>query len=171
MPLTVGTDTYISLVDANTYVTNNYVSTDTERTIWEALTDANKEIYLRKAASKIDRQPIRGIKSVQTQTMQFPRAMQTDYYLQNYPNTNLYYDADWLVETEVAQSVKDAQVEEALALAKGVPKRSELQAQGVKSFRLGNMSENYGSGTTLTFISQTAKELLRKYLAGSVPIC
>ena len=37
MALIVGTDTYISVADATTYITNNYVSTSTTYTTWNAL--------------------------------------------------------------------------------------------------------------------------------------
>ena len=75
MAVTVGTDAYISLVDADLYMTNNYVSTSTEYTTWDALSDGDKEIYLKKATKRIDRQILRGIKAVDTQTLEFPRAL------------------------------------------------------------------------------------------------
>jgi DNA-binding NarL/FixJ family response regulator len=178
MAITVGTDTYISLADANTYVSNNYPKTSTEYTAWTdiaSLTDADKEMYLKKACKKIDRQMLRGIKTLATQTLEFPRAIHTDYYNTNYPNTVVRYTADWVVEESVSQSVKDAQVEEALSLilqGANANKRADLQAQGVKTFSLGNMSETYNKSTTsgTRLLSAEAKELLRYYLAGGVMI-
>ena len=177
MAITVGTDTYISLADANTYVTANHVSTSTEYTSWTTLTDANKELYLKKAAKKIDRLYLRGVKAVSTQTLEFPRAIRTDYRRENFPLINIRLDADWVIETAVSQQVKDAQVEEALSmLVDGATanKRAKLQAQGVKSFSLGNLSENYGTGSKANgatkLLSTEAQELLRYYLLGSVNI-
>lgn len=177
MAITVGTDTYISLADANTYVSNNYPTTATEYTSWNALSDANKELYLKKATKKIDRLYLRGIKAVSTQTLEFPRAIRTDYRRENFPLVNIRLDADWVIETAVSQQVKDAQVEEALAIVtQGTTanKRQQLQAQGVKSFSLGNLSESYGSGSNANgstkMISVDAQELLRYYLLGAVSI-
>lgn len=171
MAITVDTDTYISLADANTYVTTNYVSTSAEAVAWTALSDANKEIYLKKATKKIDRQPLRGIKSVSTQTLEFPRAIWSETNREDYPVLHLYFDTNWYVQTETPQEVKDAQVEEALALAVGIDKRTELQRAGVKSFTLGKLSEQYGSPGNTQLLSHEAKELLLQYLAGSVRIC
>lgn len=177
MSIVVNENSYLSLADANTYVSDNYVSTATEYTSWGALNDANKELYLKKATKKIDRLYLRGIKAVSTQTLEFPRAIRTDYRRENFPLVNIRLDADWVIETEVSQNVKDAQVEEALSiLVDGTTanKRAKLQAQGVKSFSLGNLSENYGTGTkangTTKLFSTEAQELLRYYLLGSVNI-
>ena len=86
LAITVGTDTYITLADADTYISNNYVTTSTEYITWDALTDANKEIYLKNATKKIDRGIYRGIKAVSTQTLEFPRALKTFYRREDYPN-------------------------------------------------------------------------------------
>ena len=87
-------------------------------------------------------------------------------------------NGDWLVETSVSQMVKDAQVEEALSMVTSgatANKRAELQAQGVKSFKLGNLSEDYGSGTSgsissTKLLSTEAHELMRYYTLRSVAI-
>jgi len=177
MAITVNTDTYISLADADTYVAANYLTTDTKYSTWDGLSDDNKEIYLKRATKKLDRQYLRGIKAVSTQTLEFPRAIQTDYRRTNYPLINITLDNDWVIETEVAQMVKDAQVEEALSSATQgatATKRAELQAQGVKSFSLGNLSEDYGNATTTQgttkLLSIEAQELIRYYVLGSVAI-
>lgn len=177
MAITVGTDTYISLADATTYVGSNYVTTSAEYVAWAALSDAQKELYLKKAQKKIDRLYLRGIKAVSTQTLEFPRAIRTDYSRENFPLVNITMDANWVIETSVAQRVKDAQVEEALALlvqGSTATKRQQLQNQGVKSFSLGNLTENYGTATkangTTKLLSVDAQELLRYYLIGAVDI-
>ena len=170
MAITVGTDTYISVTDATTYVAENYLTTDTIYTTWASLSSTQKEIYLRRATKKIDRQPLVGVKSVSTQTLQFPRAILTQYAREDVPLLNIWLDTDWVVETTVSQKVKDAQVEEAVAMAITPPKRLDLQRQGVKSFSLGNLSESYTVNYN-DFYSYEAKQLLRYYLAGSVRIC
>ena len=180
MAITVNTDTYISLADADTYVSANYVSTDTKYTTWDALEDADKEIYLKRATKKLDRQILRGAKAVDTQTLQFPRALKlcNRRYEQAVYGVDVNGDRDWYVESAVTQTVKDAQVEEALSLVtQGTTanKRAELQAQGVKSFSLGNLSEDYGSASTTQnktqLLSVEAKELMKFYTIGGVALC
>ena len=177
MAIVVGTDTYISLADANTYVSDNYPTTVTEYTSWDALSDANKELYLKRAQRKIDRQFLRGVKAVSTQTLEFPRAIRLDYTnISQYPETTVRQDDNWVVETSVANNVKYAQVEEALyeiINSATANKRLQLQAQGVKSFRLGNLSETFKDGATGSseqLRSLEARDLLRYYMVGGVPI-
>jgi len=181
LAITVGTDTYISLADANTYMSANYISTSTEYTTWDALSDGDKEIYLKNATKRIDRQILRGIKAVDTQTLEFPRALKSCH---RYPDLNITgvnvgrYD-NYVVESEVTQRVKDAQCEEALIMSVDgttASKRLELQRQGVKSFTLGDLTETYGAGTnsnanSTKLASLTARELLKYYVAGSVRTC
>lgn len=181
MSLLVGETSYISLADANTYMSSNYISTSTEYTTWNALSDGNKEIYLKKATKKIDRQILRGIKAVDSQTLEFPRAIYSNdrFYNNNVVGVSVNRYDNYIVESEVSQAVKDAQVEEALALSvngTSLTQRQKLQQQGVKRFSLGDLSEEYGTGLSSSFnstiLSSTeAKELLKYYLAGKVRIC
>lgn len=170
MALTVDTDSYITLAAAETYISENYLSTETKRVAWALLSDANKEILLRRAAKLIDRQPLVGIKAVDSQTMEFPRAIYTDYNRRDLPIITTHFDSDWYVQTETPAEVKYAQVEIALTSTVATPKRVELQQQGVKSFSLGKLSESYGAGQKNIIVSQEAREYLKPYLAGSVAI-
>jgi hypothetical protein len=173
--IVVGTNSYISTLDANTYVTDSYISTSPEYIAYMALSDADKEVYLKKACKKIDRQILRGVKAVSTQILEFPRAIRTDGYDDSYPNTSLRFTKDWVVEAAVSQAVKDAQVEEALSIVVSgveVSKRRELQSQGVKSFSLGSLSESYSSikAGSSKLTSLEAQDLLRVYISGAVGI-
>ena len=178
MAITVGTDTYLTVASADTYVEANYICSDTKYSTWDALSDATKEIYLKRATKKLDRQYLRGVKAVSSQTLEFPRAIRTEYRRDNFPLINITLDNDWVIETSVNQMVIDAQVEEAITLATSsatAGKRAELQAQGVKSFSLGNLSEDYGAGETSAtgstkLLSIDAQELLRYYVVGSVAL-
>ena len=170
--LTVGTNTYISLADAKTYFgTRLYAD------VWTAATDDNKSIALIMATSKIDRLKLRGQKAIYDQALQFPRA----FYLGDRYNRKIGLTIDnvrgagWYVETVTSNAVKNAVCEEAIAILAGganADKRQKLQQQGVKSFKLGNLQEEYsGAGASETLLSLQAKQYLLKYLAGVVPIC
>lgn len=167
--LTVGTDTYISVADTTTYISGNYATTEAEYIAWTALSETNKDIFLKRACRKIDRQKFQGVKAVSTQTLEFPRAIRSKYYFAD--NTSFIYNRDWVTQTEVPASVKYAQVEEAIAMASGTSDRIRLQREGVKSMKLGNLSESYDKNPeSFALLSQEAKELLSVYLIGAVAI-
>ena len=166
MALIVGTDSYITLADADLYIAANYMSTDTRFIAWDALTDANKEVVLRKATQIIDRLPLVGVKSTSTQVLKFPRALYTD--AQSYSVNTVFTFDGMYVQSETPQDVLDAQCEIALDLGQGVNDRAELQRQGVKSFSLGKLSETYGSVKDVT--SFEARRLLAQFTAGGVRI-
>ena len=157
MSLTVGTDSYCTRAEAEAYLEDNYTSTDIKYTAWLELSDHDADVLLRKAARLIDNQPVQGYKVLATQTMAFPRILWSDA-------VNGFY------EYTIPDAVKYAQAEIALTLAQGnSEERADLQAQGVKSFSLGNLSETY-AGKSGGVISQRAKELLAPFLGGGFRI-
>jgi hypothetical protein len=173
MAITVGTDTYISVADATTYISENYFATEDKYIAWAALSAGDKEISLRRACRKIDRQRFQGLKAVSTQALEFPRAIKTDYWLSDYPTLNIYYDSGYVVQSEVPDSVKYAQIEEAVSMVSGTSDRVKLQKEGVTSFSIGNLSESYSSGKSsenYSLVSEEAKELLKVWILRSVPI-
>ena len=166
MALTVGTDTYISQIDATAYIDSYYPTTDTKRIAWNALTSDNKDTYLRSALRTLEGVPVVGLKADSTQTLAFPRAIHTENYF--YDNTvpiNLNYGNDWYVQTEVPDEVKYAQVETALSDSDGISDRVKLQREGVKSFSLGKLSESYGGGK-INALPYAASVMMAEYLLG-----
>ena len=168
MALIVGTDTYISLDDAQEYLSENYISTDEKLIAWNALSDMDKEILLRKALKTIEAQPYVGFKACSTQTLEFPRALYTSIPQDIYAPSQIWPD-NWYVQSEVPSAVKYAQCEIAFETASGTSNRVKLQRQGVKSFSLGNLSETY-SGASNSIVSHEAKELLKPYIGGGYRI-
>lgn len=168
--LIVGTDTYATVAEADAYVSAYHASTDAKATAWTAATEGDKNVFMRRAAQIIDGLRLAGIKAVSTQVMAFPRALPTAVNDKFYSTVTLLYREGWYTQPEVPASVKYAQVEIALQLSVGEPKRIELQRQGVKSISIGKLSETYGGGR-YAVISHEARELLAPYIAGSVPIC
>ena len=165
MALIVGTDTYISQADATTYIDSHYPSTDESRTAWNALSSDDKDIFLRRATQTIESTPVVGIKALETQTLAFPRAIYTENYYNDVLPRNITYGKHWYVQSETPDEVKNAQVEIAIDATAGTSDRVKLQREGVKSFSLGKLSENYGSGRANS-LPYEAKELLTPYLLG-----
>ena len=144
MSITVGENSYIDIGGADEYFENRLHA---ER--WGETSDADKEKALRQATKEIDRQPLTGRKTTDTQELAFPRCP----------------------DEEVPEAVKEACCEAALALLeRGNSQRRKLQQEGVQSFTLGNMSETYAPGAGRGLLSQEAKELLRPWLISAVMI-
>lgn len=150
---------YVTLKEANTYVKEHYLSTDSLRTQWEALSDEDKSALLRKSFQTMELLPFTGRKTVCGQPNMFPR---------------------W-PDTEVPDAVKYAQIENAVSLGDSENEEDQryydkLWKYGVSSYSIGNLSErisegSYGAGAQQTgIVSTTATRLLEPYLRGSYRI-
>lgn len=142
LSLTVGTNTYISLADAETYAERLY---GPRRTAWDAATDATKNSLLAQACLDIDSVMWRGNKTASDQTLEFPR------------------DGEATTDDSYTK-IEEAQVEQALwLLTYNQERREAIAGQGVRSVSVGGISESYPGGT-LPRLCQRARELLRAYL-------
>ena len=154
--LTVGTDTYAAVSEADDYIRSHYLSTSTDRTAWDILSESDKEILLRNACVYIEAQTLSGRKLNSEQTLSFPR-------LQNGTVSD-------------DRQIKAAQIEQALFINSSAfsdyEHRKALISQGVKSFSLGDLSESYSDN--VVSISKNSKtlaskacSLLSKWIGGS----
>lgn len=144
---------YVTLLEADEYVTTHFVSTDTLRTSWESLTDADRAVLLLKSFEAMEMLPFTGCKSERGQIAAFPR-----FPLKIVP-----------------EAVKSAQVENAIALSDGDAVEDagfyeKLWQFGVESYGIGNLSEstsngNWGHGSQ-KLVSVQAVKLLQPYLNG-----
>lgn len=157
MSITVGTDTYISVSDADTYFSKRYNGES-----WSNFTTGDKERLLTTATHKIDRLNLKGQKKIYTQTLAFPRV---------YTAKGQYNHINGFNVGTVPDNVKYAVCEEALAMADTeLAKRKELQDQGVTSFSLGSLSESYQGRSSNPLLSKEATEYLKGWLLGAVRI-
>lgn len=79
MALTVGTDSYISLADAETYAAAHFIGSDA--TAWDAASDTDKEAALRQATQYVDakfRDRFLGYIQSTTQALEWPRTAAFD---------------------------------------------------------------------------------------------
>lgn len=145
--LTIGTDSYITVAEADKYL--KFVD---DSDAWFNLDDDKKELNLRRAAWNIDALPLNSYKSSIYQNMQFPRGF----------------------EKEVPEQVKLAQALEALMLSDiQSAQRRQLRVDGITSVTLGSASESYSNNSgraDISLISGEAYKLLRRWLRGSVVI-
>lgn len=123
-----GENTYATLAEADDYVAaynNKYAPL---RVIWSVLDNEEKESYLRNSLTEIEALPFVGRKYLATQKLAFPR-VKTDA-ASSYCRHPLM--AIWVQDySEIPQEVKDAQVENALAMI-----GKECMAQTDKQFMI-----------------------------------
>lgn len=168
--VTVGTNSYISVTNADLYFNNRLFTT-----VWTGSSADDKARALIGATKIIDRQFLKGRKKLNTQTLAFPRCYLVDQRsisnLNYIGNVELVWDGSLWCEIEVPEAVLDSCCEEAIALLdRGNSKRRKLQNEGVQSVSIGSTSEAYKLSAGRGLLSQEARELLRQYLAGAAVI-
>lgn len=155
--LTIGVDTYITSDEANEYVKQFYLASDSLRIQWEVMTEEDREVYLRRAFVRINQLPYTGKRKSPKQPLPFPRQ-----------------DGNLL-------KVKYAQVEQALATTdtvatQEVEDRQRLRRAGVQSYKIGDLQENFyrqgsESNATMFGLCEKAYYYLSEYLTGGYKIC
>lgn len=158
-----GFDTYVTVGDADTYIKSRYLTSSTDRKRWIELDYADKEVFLANACIEIEQLPFRGRKAVVNQPLSFPRLPY------QYGHT----------DSGAPTTVKYAQIELALWLSdedkqSEYTKRRDLQAQGVESFGIGDLSESYVVGAAVKpapLLCSKSASLLAQYLNGGYSTC
>ena len=178
--LTIGRDTYCSIIEADEYVGKTYNKYAPLRVIWNVLTGEEKAAYLRMSLAEIDSLPFTGAKYDSTQPLSFPRI--SHGCCSDYSSLPVGFRLASHNHSEIPQDVKAAQTENALAII-----GKECMAQTDKQFMimqsLGLMKNikynkreagDVGMGDDITgakqqasrLTSKTAERLLRPWLGG-----
>ena len=151
---------YVTLEEANAYVTDHFMSSNVTRVAWESLSDADKLVLLRNSYRAIEMLTFRGRKTSATQPSAFPRWPSTD----------------------VPEQIKEAQIANAIVFAdessqEDVEHYEKLRTYGVTSYRIGNLSETLNTSADSSsasarqgIYSQEALRLLDSWLKGGFRI-
>lgn len=151
---------YVTLDEANTYVEEHYLSTETQRQNWEVLEDPDKAILLRRSFQVIELLPFTGHKSSPSQPTAFPRCPCT----------------------KVPEAIKYAQIEQALVAtddeaSEEAAHYAKLWQWGVSSYTIGNLHESLGNGSygagalrTAGVTSAAASKFLTPFIQGGFNI-
>ena len=161
MTLIVNKDTYITLEEANTYLSQHYVSTDPLLIQWNSLSDNDKEVFLRRAFDQMNSLPYTGRPKNPKQLLPFPR--------HNFDSN------DYL-------KIKYAQAEQSISYtdminSNEVADRIRLRRAGVIQYSIGDLSERFQSGlpveSNANFFGMCEKsyKYLSKWLQGGYEIC
>ena len=145
---------YATLEQANAYVASYYSSTNEIRVAWDALDDDDKKITLNRAEQIIDLLPFNG------------RPVDKEKAFPRYPEPELSLKRVQTATIELALQLNgDAETQE----------RLNLRAQGVKSYKIGDLSETFGDSNVDDYLIQFAVGVvlpfLRNWLGGGYKIC
>lgn len=171
--ITVGTDSYVTVEEADAYIAEHFLSTDEQRKVWEMAGD-DKEIALRRACAALDSLMYRGVKYSISQTLAFPR-----YFGENYTMIDgMLYASDRCPELKkVPPTVKAAQIEEALEVISPTEatEDKDIRNNPIQSYSIGHLSETFDKALVgslqFTLASIRAQELIRPYTGGGYEIC
>lgn len=152
MSLVVGTNSYISRVDANTYFADSLRDAS-----WNALSDSTKDQALVTATRMLDRQNWTGTKTSPTQALQWPRTGVTDV------------DGNSVDSSIVPQSILDACCELALSLALNPAVETNTSSgSNIKRVSAAKGTDiEYFRPTTGGRFPTIVQELIRALLGGS----
>lgn len=144
---------YATVVQANEYVRNYYSSGDSMRLAWEALDEADKLVLLNRAEQTIDHLPFNGRPIIEGKA--FPR----------YPTYEIPIDVTHATVELAVQSMNSEAKE-----------RYELRRQGVRSYKIGDLSEEFSdvampSSGVDTYAYSIVFPFLRSWLGGGYTIC
>lgn len=150
MPITVGTDTYISVADATTYL-----SMSINGAAWTAASTQLKEQALVTATRMLDRQRWVGTKTDSAQALDWPR-------------TGVYNEEGDLLDPDVVpQFILDATCELALALILKPSLMNEYDANtNIKRLKAGSAEIEFFKGEWNGRFPAVIQELVGFYLTG-----
>ncbi len=176
MTLTVGTDTYITLADAEVYIPLHYLSTDAKKIVWDSAPDGDKEIALRRSTQSIETIRYPGAKYDVDQTLAFPRVIPGVWPARReFDYDDCPYSIWWTGSGDVPDEIKYAEVEEALEIlspAEGTALKKRIK-RGVTSVGIGHFKEAYQpqsmsmDNISAVLQSERARELLSRFKEGS----
>lgn len=146
MALTAGTDTFVTVAEADTYFTNM------NNSAWSALDDAAKEAALREATQYLDTAyNWRGIIQSTSQALSWPRSY--------------VYDHEGRTVTGIPQRIKDATCELALASIDDRLAPTQDNGAAIKRQKVGQLEVEYQDGAVVKrsypYISRLVKGLHR----------
>ena len=158
MPLTVGTDTYVSEAELTSYATKRGVTII-----------GNLSVLLTKALDYIETRNFIGTKTIYNQALQFPRILCNDpylnysYYPQGY-HTPCAYDS-----VTVPTEIKTAQCIAALLIDGGSDLQSTL-GQAIKREKVSVLETEYQDYTSGAEQFRALDDILRNFVSSGVKV-
>lgn len=158
MALIVGTNTYITVKEADKLVENYFLEDDEVRLNYEELSDEDKNALLYRGCMDMQKLMYRGYKKDKSQKLAFPRV-----------NRGGYESDESLVKlAQLLNSISFMQIDTNQLSSK----TAEMRRAGIKNFTLGSFSVGLDGKSTIGQRSNSGsvEELLPMWLVGGVKI-
>lgn len=151
--LIVGSNTYVTLDEANEYIRTHFTTSSNERVVWDNTSDEDKIVYLVNSAESMNGLKYKGRKKIPGQPLAFPRenfllpgVIKMPVFTMQSSDTTLINGFNY---GDGLKEAKCAQIENAIAHAVTKPTLvSESRTRmlsGISSEKSGNMSKSYNN--------------------------
>lgn len=155
MKLVVGTNSYVTISEADKIIENYLTSEDADLARYNSLEDEDKSIILYKSCVDMQKLKYRGLKSDNSQKLAFPRKNRVGYAS----------DDDMV---KLAQVINSLSFIDTTSTASQI---NEMASNGVSNFKLGSFSISLGgSASSSKSNSGKVESLLSEWLTGGVPL-
>lgn len=149
MALTVGVDSYVTLEEAELYITNNYVSNSKVKEKWNGLSNADKEALLRASCKSLNAIRYDGVKLRVSQPLAFPRKITAPVGIGYALYTSQFVDNSLFSSGGCGDGLKEAseaQIENAIYqgyLGGVVEEQAGVNIKGIVAKKAGPIAESY----------------------------
>ena len=155
MELVIGQNSYMTVAEADEIVTSNFISTSTERKLWDSLDESDKAVIIVSTTTKYDSDSMlyKGSKVSKEQKLQFPRNI----------HNKVVECPDTIKIGLVLQALND--------LRANSSEEAELKLQGVKSFADGSGAKIEFSETNKNSVCNLDINIWHRYFSMWSMIC
>lgn len=161
--LVVNENSYVSLADAEQYISEHFVSDDEYRVKWNTLTNDDKEVWLIRSTQALNNLKYLGRKKG-VQRLEFPRIMNLGVcgyvptlFVSQYYDNGLISGSGPAGDLDGMEAIKKATIENAIAgcyLNNVVTNTRIANIQGLIAMKAGNVSKNYSRNNRQTINSE-----------------
>lgn len=155
MELVIGQNSYMTVAEADEIVTSNFISTSTERKLWNSLDEADKAVIIVSTTTKYDTDAMiyKGSKASRDQKLQFPRNI----------HNRVVECPDTIKIGLILQALND--------LIADSSEEADLKLQGIKSFADGSGAKIEFSETSKNSVCGLNRNIWHRYFSVWSMIC
>lgn len=161
--LVINENSYVTVEEADNYITSHFLSDDEYRVKWISLSVEDKETCLIRSTQALDNLKYIGRKKG-AQKLQFPRIMNIGafgyvptLYVSQYYDNGLIRGSGPLGDEDGMEAIKKATIENAVAgavLNKVIQSTRIANIQGLTAMKAGNVSKSYSRNNKATVNSE-----------------
>lgn len=155
MELVVGQNSYMTVTEADEIITSNFISTSTERKLWNSLDESDKAVIISSTTNKYDSDSMlyKGSKVSKEQKLQFPRNI----------HNSVVECPDTIKIGLILQAINDLRADSS--------EEADLKLQGIKSFADGSGAKIEFSETSKNSVCGLDRNIWHRYFSMWSMIC